>query len=66
MKNKLLVLWGIMSALAVSAYAQTATLAEQVEDNIDAVQTVGNKAYLIAAGLALAGVLIAFIRKAKR
>ena len=66
MKNKLFMVGGFLSALAVSAYAQTATLAEQVEENIDSVQTVGNKAYLIAAGLALAGVLIAFIRKAKR
>jgi hypothetical protein len=37
-----------------------------VTSDIDQVGTLGGKAYLIAAGLALAGVAIGFIRKAKR
>lgn len=37
-----------------------------LQGNIDSVGTTGIKAYMIAGGLALVGVTIAFIKKAKR
>jgi len=54
-----------LAAPAVQAQTTTDPVTDATE-KIDQVQTVGAKAYAIAAGLALTGVVIGFIRKAKR
>lgn len=56
----------VVSAGSMLAQAVADPTVTAVEANIDKVGTLGGKAYLIAAGLALAGVAIAFIKKAKR
>jgi hypothetical protein len=60
---------GLGLAFAAPALHAQTTDPDPVADaeaKIDSVNTVGGKAYTIAAGLALTGVLIGFIRKAKR
>jgi hypothetical protein len=55
-----------LAAPVVHAQTTDPDPVQNAEDKIDQVNTVGGKAYTIAAGLALTGVLIGFIRKAKR
>lgn len=56
----------VAAPLARAADATPDDVVAQVTTNIDKVGTLGAKAYLIAGGLALAGVVVAFVRKAKR
>lgn len=69
MKNvRSLLLSSLVLVTAAVASAQT-TPADPVADaetKIESVGTIGAKAYGIAAGLALTGVIIGFIRKAKK
>lgn len=62
------VIVGAAVVTSVSVFAQTTPpdTVTAVETNIDKVGTLGGKAYLIAAGLALAGVAVSFIRKSRR
>ena len=65
--KKLLLIAGLALATTAPMHAQTTpTPTADAEAKIDSVGTVGAKAYGIAAGLALTGVIIGFIRKAKR
>lgn len=56
----------VASAAVVSAQTTPADPVADAETKIEKVGTIGAKAYGIAAGLALTGVIIGFIRKAKK
>jgi len=58
----------LLALTAAVASAQTTPVdpVADAEDKIESVGTIGAKAYGIAAGLALTGVIIGFIRKAKK
>lgn len=66
LKKKLFALLAFVWAAAVASAQSVSTTITEVKDRIDEVGDVGETAYKIAATLAFIGVLIAFIRKAKR